>query len=135
MTTSPISTSNSFAQLTRLLEALARDWPTFADNLARLGDTISDCLKDQGNTQHMREMQAFDTLGQLAQAHGAVLANIAKAMSGAGTPDDIKAAIARIPFRDMRRHLQAAFHGAQNAAKGHCDACEYTSEEGAIFWL
>lgn len=119
----------------RLLDALARDWPSFVDNLARLGDTISDCLSDQASVEHMRDLQAFDTLGQLAQAHGAVLATIAESLSGQGKPGDIESAIARIPFNDMRRHLQTAFHGSEAAPKAQCDTCDYVAEEGAICWL
>jgi hypothetical protein len=129
------SASESFAQLARVLDALARDWPSFVGNLARLGDAISDCIMDQGNAGHMRDLQAFDTLGQFAQAHGAVLATIARTMSGAGKLGDIESAIARIPFNDMRRNLQTAFYGTEAGPKGHCEPCEFSAEEGAICWL
>jgi len=131
----PTSTSEGFAQLIRLLDALARDWPTFVDSLSRLGDTISDCVSSQATTEHMRDLQAFDTLGQLAQAHGAVLANIARTMSGDGQHCDIESAIARIPFNEMRQHLQAAYHGTERAPEGQCDSCEYAADEGAVCWL
>ena len=135
MTTPPTSTSESFAQLIRLLDALARDWPTFVDNLARLGDSVTDCVSTQATTEHMRDLQAFDTLGQLAQAHGAVLANIAKSLSGDGKMGDVELAIARIPFNDMRQHLQAAYHGTELSPRGQREACECAGEEEAICWL
>ena len=135
MNNPPTSTSESFAQLIRLLDALARDWPAFVDNLARLGDTISDCVSNQGTTEHMRDLQAFDTLGQLAQAHGAVLANIAKTLSGDGQHCDLESAIARIPFNDMRQHLQAAYQGIEVAPKANCETCDHAADEGAVCWL
>src|SRR5689334_3513946 len=68
--------SSSSDPMVRLLEAMAREWPSFVEGLARLGDAISDRAAQGGNAKHMRDLQAFDTLGQLAHAHGALLAHV-----------------------------------------------------------
>lgn len=121
--------------MVRLLDAMAREWPSFVDGLARLGETISDRALEGGNPKHMRDLQAFDTLGQLAQAHGALLANIARQLADAGALRDIQTSIARIPFEDVRVRLQEALKGAQSKVQGDIDDAAAAAEEGAICWL
>jgi hypothetical protein len=119
----------------RLLDAMAREWPAFVDGLARLGETLSDRALHGGSAKHMRDLQAFDTLGQLAQAHGALLANIARQLSDAGALGDIHSSIARIPFEEVRVRLQEALKGAQSKATEEIADSATPDEEGAVCWL
>jgi len=121
--------------MVRLLEAMAREWPSFVDGLARLGDAISDRAAQGGNAKHMRDLQAFDTLGQLAQAHGALLANVARQLADDGALRDIHSSIARIPFEDVRLRLQEALRGRPSQINGDIDQGVASAEEGAICWL
>jgi len=121
--------------MVRLLDAMAREWPSFVDGLARLGEAISDRALEGGNPKHMRDLQAFDTLGQLAQAHGALLANIARQLADDGALRDIQSSIARIPFEDVRIRLQDALKGAHANVHGEIDDAAVAAEEGAICWL
>ena len=119
--------------MVRLLEAMAREWPSFVDGLARLGDAISDRAAQGGNAKHVRDLQAFDTLGQLAAAHGALLANVARQLAQEGALGDIHSSIARIPFEDVRLRLQEALKGGP--AHAGADENVASAEEGAICWL
>jgi hypothetical protein len=119
--------------MVRLLEAMAREWPAFVEGLTRLGDAISDRAAQGGNTKHMRDMQAFDTLAQLAEAHGALLANVARQLAEDGALRDIHSSIARIPFEDVRLRLHEALKGGASHTSGAENAV--SSEEGAICWL
>jgi len=125
--------SLSSEAMVRLLDAMAREWPSFVDGLARLGDAISDRALEGGNAKHMRDLQAFDTLGQLAQAHGALLANIARQLADAGALRDIQSSIARIPFEDVRVRLEEALKGAHK--NEIADSATSEEEEGAVSWL
>lgn len=121
--------------MVRLLDAMAREWPSFVDGLARLGEAISDRALEGGNAKHMRDLQAFDTLGQLAQAHGALLANIARQLADAGALRDIESSIARIPFEDVRLRLEEALKGAQSKGGNEIADSATQDEEGAVGWL
>jgi len=121
--------------MVRLLEAMAREWPSFVDGLARLGDAISDRAAHGGNAKHMRDLQAFDTLGQLAQAHGALLANIARQLADDSALRDIHSSIARIPFEDVRLRLQEALKGRSPDLNHDTDNGPGPAEEGAVCWL
>jgi len=125
--------SLSSEAMVRLLDAMAREWPSFVDGLARLGDAISDRALEGGSAKHMRDLQAFDTLGQLAQAHGALLANIARQLADAGALRDIQSSIARIPFEDVRVRLEEALKGAHK--NEIADSATSEEEEGAVSWL
>ena len=121
--------------MVRLLDAMAREWPSFVDGLARLGEAISDRALEGGNAKHMRDLQAFDTLGQLAQAHGALLSNIARQLADAGALRDIHSSIARIPFEDVRVRLEEALKGAQCKMNDEIADSATPEEEGAVCWL
>ena len=125
--------SLSSEAMVRLLDAMAREWPSFVDGLARLGDAISDRALEGGSAKHMRDLQAFDTLGQLAQAHGALLANIARQLADAGALRDIQSSIARIPFEEVRVRLEEALKGAHK--NEIADSATSEEEEGAVSWL
>jgi hypothetical protein len=125
--------SLSSEAMVRLLDAMAREWPSFVDGLARLGDAISDRALEGGSAKHMRDLQAFDTLGQLAQAHGALLANIARQLADAGALRDIQSSIARIPFEEVRVRLEEALKGAHS--NEIADSATSEEEEGAVSWL
>jgi hypothetical protein len=125
-------TSESMA---RLLDAMAREWPFFVDGLARLGDTISSRAVGSGDAKQMRDLQAFDTLGQLAQAHGALLANIARQLADAGALREIHSSIARIPFEDVRQRLEEALNGAKSKVAEEIADTATPDEEGAVSWL
>jgi hypothetical protein len=129
------SDSGSSEAMVRLLDAMAREWPSFVDSLARLGEAISDRALDGGNPKHMRDLQAFDTLGQLAQAHGALLTNIARQLTDAGALRDIQSSIARIPFEDVRVRLEEALKGARSKIADEIAGNATADEEGAVSWL
>jgi len=119
--------------MARLLDAMAREWPSFVDGLARLGEAISGRALGGADAKNMRDLQAFDTLGQLAQAHGALLANIARQLADAGGLPEIYSSIARIPFEDVRQRLEEALRGAKSKAADEITATP--DEEGAVCWL
>jgi len=121
--------------MVRLLDAMAREWPSFVDGLARLGEAVSNRALEGGNAKNMRDLQAFDTLGQLAQAHGALLTNIARQLTDAGALRDIQSSIARIPFEDVRLRLEEALKGAQSKVANEIADTATPDEEGAVCWL
>lgn len=121
--------------MVRLLDAMAREWPSFVDGLARLGETISGRALEGGDAKDMRDLQAFDTLGQLAQAHGALLANIARQLADAGALREIHSSIARIPFEDVRLRLEEALKGAKSKVAEEIADTATPDEEGAVSWL
>ena len=127
--------SGTCEAMVRLLDAMAREWPSFVEGLARLGEAISDRAVEGGNARHMRDLQAFDTLGQLAQAHGALLSNIARQLSDAGALRDIQSSIARIPFEDVRARLEEALKGAQSQITEEIADSATPDQEGAVSWL
>lgn len=119
----------------RLLDAMAREWPSFVEELSRLGEAISDRAVEAGNPKHMRDLQAFDTLGQLAQAHGTLLANIARQLADDGALRDIHSSIARFPFEDVRLRLQEALFGFQAKTSTLTGEAEEEDAGGAVSWL
>jgi hypothetical protein len=121
--------------MVRLLDAMAREWPSFVDGLARLGEAISGRALGGGGEKQMRDLQAFDTLGQLAQAHGALLANIARQLADDGALREIHSSIARIPFEDVRQRLEEALNGAKSKVAGEIAQTTTPDEEGAVSWL
>jgi len=121
--------------MVRLLDAMAREWPSFVDGLARLGEAISGRALGGGDEKQMRDLQAFDTLGQLAQAHGALLANIARQLADAGALGEIHSSIARIPFDDVRQRLEEALNGAKCKVAEEIADTATSDEEGAVSWL
>jgi hypothetical protein len=128
--------SEIHAPMVRLLDAMAREWPSFVQDLARLGEAVSE-PGTKSNASHVRELQAFDTLGQLAQAHGALLAHIARELSQGSASPELEGSIARIPFLEMRQRLHAALKGHETVAARNKRASDELEpdNEGAVCWL
>ncbi len=103
-------TSNS-SDMTRMLDAIARECSAMAGEIAWLGAQVS------GETRHgganIVALQSFDYLAQQADAQAGLIARLAAGMVRA---DEMRAAIEAIPLPRVRARLLAALAGKTAAS-------------------
>ena len=99
--------------LTRLLLAMADEWTAIADAVGTLGGHVAEAAAGQGLVAPIRDLQAFDTIGQRAHGQAKLLTKLARMINADPNfdPSHLPDLLAHIPFEHVRASLKAACHG------------------------
>ena len=93
--------------LAQVLEALSKEVAKLSSEITDVGEALSTRVFVQGEMKGVKEMQAFDALGQLARAQADILASISAQLGE--SPDEMKAvlhaSIANLPIFDVRQRM------------------------------
>lgn len=106
--------------LIRLLQAMAGEWARIAEDLNRLGATISPRAMEGSDLASAVELQAFDTVQQRAQGQANLLARLARKIADDHIFDRkrLNELLEDIPFHSVRAGLEAAYDGDAPADAG-----------------
>ena len=120
------------APLIRLLMAMAEEWAAIADEMGTLGSHVARAAAEQRGAALIRDLQAFDTIGQRAHGQAKLLTKLARKIASdpAFDPSHLPELLAHIPFENVRASLKAACHGI---APAPCEPPK--SAEDAVDWF
>ncbi len=105
-------TNDEFRALIRLLDAMAREWTSFAVDFSNLGEALSEEAVAEGNMRNVAHIQKLDALGQLVLSQSELLAEIASRMAlPSECHRELERVITTVPFHHSRERLNAALRG------------------------
>lgn len=113
------------------LSALAAEWWRLAQDITRLGESLSAQALAQGRLEQVRTLQAFDLIGQDAAAQARLLQEFSYWLA---SPKDFTASrvlqmIGKVPFQEVRRRLSAAIEGPM------ADPSDPSEDDSSVQWF